>query len=156
MVRYMSPLHAPTKNSYCLFVVYLEDDVVNGRLRYSKLGNQWIAEDTMETRQQRQQQLPPVKVPTQKPDVVPALAKQRAIDEAKELEHIRKAQEAMQKAMDRKKKIQMARCARKKGAASIPNMETLAGNKDEGKWYHAYAMHANQPRRSLYNSQNGC
>jgi hypothetical protein len=127
------------------FLEYLEDDVVNGRLRYSKLGNQWITYNTMEAQQQRQQQQPPVKIPAPKPDVVPALAKQRAIDEAKELEHIRQAQEAMQKAMDRKKKIQMARCARKKGAASNPNMETLAGNMDEGKWYHAYAMHTNQP-----------
>ncbi|KAI8339150.1 hypothetical protein BC941DRAFT_422271 [Chlamydoabsidia padenii] len=113
---------------------YLEDDVINGRLRYSKLGNQWVSYNSMDT---TKHQRPPQLTTPSVTDIVPALAKQRATEDAKEQEHIRQAQEAMQKALDRKKKIEMARRARKtrenvmERVASDPNLESLAGNRDD-------------------------
>ncbi|CAO3592549.1 unnamed protein product [Absidia cylindrospora] len=126
---------------------YLEDDVVNGRLRYSKLGNQWLSDDAG-TKQHHQRQLAAipddpststtittttatalVDDKNNNLDVIPVLAKRKAIEDAKELESIRQGEEAMRKAMERKMKIEMARRARQKAAAkaeSSTNLENLA------------------------------
>ncbi|ORZ20416.1 hypothetical protein BCR42DRAFT_207574 [Absidia repens] len=126
---------------------YLEDDVVNGRLRYSKLGNQWLSDDTG-TKQHHQRQLaaipddPSTSTTTTTAlvdeknnnlDVIPVLAKRKALEDAKELESIRQGEEAMRKAMERKMKIEMARRARQKAAAeaeSSINLENLSHKDD--------------------------
>ncbi|KAI8338917.1 hypothetical protein BC941DRAFT_451236 [Chlamydoabsidia padenii] len=104
---------------------YLEDDVVNGRLRYSKLGNQWLSDDAG-THQQTLAAIPDdqqkrtniQKKTDDNLDIIPVVAKRKAIEDAKELESIRQGEEAMRKAMERKKKIEMVRRAREQAAAA--------------------------------------
>ncbi|SAM03659.1 hypothetical protein [Absidia glauca] len=113
---------------------YLEDDVVNGRLRYSKLGNQWLSDDAG-TNQHHQQTLAAIpddrnhtSTTTKRPDdelnVIPVVAKRKAMEDAKELESIRQGEEAMRKAMERKKKIEMVRRARQQAAAAAAEAAT--------------------------------
>lgn len=107
--------------------------MVNGRLRYSKLGNQWLSDDAG-TNQHHQQTLAAIPddrdhklMTTKRPDdelnVIPVVAKRKAIEDAKELESIRQGEEAMRKAMERKKKIEMVRRARQQAAAATAATE---------------------------------
>ncbi|ORX51621.1 hypothetical protein DM01DRAFT_1337126 [Hesseltinella vesiculosa] len=86
---------------------YREDDVRQGRLRYSKLGNQWAQEDRrppyrdggITYDEQRENER----------DVIPVLARQRQMEDAKEQQHILEGEEAVRKAMERKERIAMAK-----------------------------------------------
>lgn len=108
--------------------------MVNGRLRYSKLGNQWLSDDAG-TNQHHQQTLAAIpddrnhtSTTTKRPDdelnVIPVVAKRKAMEDAKELESIRQGEEAMRKAMERKKKIEMVRRARQQAAAAAAEAAT--------------------------------
>ncbi|KAI9299585.1 hypothetical protein BJ944DRAFT_47707 [Cunninghamella echinulata] len=56
-------------------------------------------------------------------NVIPVVAKQKALEDQKELESIRQAEEAVRKAMERKQKIERARIARQKALAEAEGQQ---------------------------------
>lgn len=164
-------------------IEYLEDDVANGRLRYSKLGNQWISPSpssssvneinntsTSKQQQQNDENNNSISLSTiyddhnesrittnssnssssssssynnnheednddddirKKLNVIPVVAKQKAIEDAKELESIRQAEEAVRKAMERKQKIERARLARQKAKAEAESQQYNDGTNEK-------------------------
>ncbi|KAF7731017.1 hypothetical protein EC973_001063 [Apophysomyces ossiformis] len=121
---------------------YNEDDVLKGRLRFSKLGHPISVEQSAEARnsiERNHRDVDIINLSRQDKlghafndlplgtamDVIPAVAKRQAKERKNELRQKREAEEAVKKAMDRKAKIEQARMNAKKAAVSSHKSSTI-------------------------------
>ncbi|CAO3608469.1 unnamed protein product [Cunninghamella echinulata] len=159
------------KGQHVLPSEYQEDDVAKGRLRYSKLGNQPIIikqrqnendsnNDDDDNNYKSINTTPTTTTTATSPNnnneniglnVIPVVAKQKALEDEKELESIRQAEEAVRKAMERKQKIERARIARQKALIEAEGQQQQQPNdimNDDNN--HNYNMEINRKEEDIH------